>query len=141
MSQTLKLMAPRALALGAGQVTFIVATSLASGLDPGSVTAFTLAFTVFSIPLSVIGVPLGIVALPTLSRDLARGAIDEFVELVTRALRMIAFVIGPIVALGSGPARARHDDPVQPRPVLGGRRPASSRRPSPCCCSRSRARP
>ena len=100
VSQALKLMAPRALALGAGQVTFIVATSLATGLDLGSVTAFTLAFTVFSIPLSVIGVPLGIVALPTLSRDLARGAIDEFVELVTRALRMIAFVIGPIVALG-----------------------------------------
>jgi putative peptidoglycan lipid II flippase len=100
VSQALKLMAPRALALGAGQVTFIVATSLASGLDPGSVTAFTFAFTVFSIPLSVIGVPLGIVALPTLSRDLARGAIDQFVELVTRALRMIAFVIGPIVALG-----------------------------------------
>jgi putative peptidoglycan lipid II flippase len=100
VSETLKLMAPRALALGAGQITFIVATSLASGLAEGSVTAFTLAFTVFSIPLSVIGVPLGIVALPTLSRDLARGAIDEFVELVTRALRMIAFVIGPIVALG-----------------------------------------
>lgn len=100
VAQALKLMLPRALALGAGQVTFIVATSLASGLDPGSVTAFTFAFTVFSIPLSVIGVPLGIVALPTLSRDLARGAIDEFVELVTRALRMIAFVIGPIVALG-----------------------------------------
>ena len=100
VSQTLRLMAPRALALGAGQVTFIVATALASGLEEGSVTAFTLAFTVFSIPLSVIGVPLGIVALPTLSRDLARGAIDEFVELVTRALRMIAFMIGPLVALG-----------------------------------------
>ena len=100
VSRTLKLMAPRAFALGAGQVTFIVATALASGLDEGSVTAFTLAFTVFSIPLSVIGVPLGIVALPTLSRDLARGAIDEFVDLVTRALRMIAFMIGPLVALG-----------------------------------------
>jgi putative peptidoglycan lipid II flippase len=100
VSRTLRLMAPRALALGAGQITFIVATSLASGLDPGSVTAFTLAFTVFSIPLSVIGVPLGIVALPTLSRDLARGALDEFVDLITRALRMIAFMIGPLVALG-----------------------------------------
>ena len=96
----LNLMGPRAIALGAGQVTFIVATSLASGLATGSVTAFTFAFTVFSIPLSVIGVPLGIVALPTLSRDLARGAVDSFVELVTRALRIIAFVIGPIVALG-----------------------------------------
>jgi putative peptidoglycan lipid II flippase len=55
---------------------------------------------VFSIPLSVIGVPLAIVALPTLSRDLARGAVDSFVELVTRSLRMILFVIGPLVALG-----------------------------------------
>lgn len=98
--QALKLMGPRTLALGAGQITFIVATSLASGLATGSVAAYTLAFTMFSIPLSVIGVPLGIVALPTLSRDLARGAIDSFVELVTRALRMILFVIGPIVAIG-----------------------------------------
>jgi putative peptidoglycan lipid II flippase len=64
------------------------------------VTAYTFAFTVFSIPLSVIGVPLAIVALPTLSRDLARGAVDSFVELVTRSLRMILFVIGPLVALG-----------------------------------------
>jgi len=48
----------------------------------------------------VIGDPLGIVALPTLPGGLARGAVGEFVELVTRALRMIAFVIGPIVALG-----------------------------------------
>jgi putative peptidoglycan lipid II flippase len=45
-------------------------------------------------------VPLGIVALPTLSRDLARGAVDSFVELVTRALRMILFVILPLAALG-----------------------------------------
>ncbi len=98
--QTLKLMGPRALALGAGQITFIVATSLASGLATGSVTAFAFAFTVFSIPLSVVGVPLGIVALPQLSRDLARGAVNEFVELVTRSLRLITFVILPIVALG-----------------------------------------
>jgi putative peptidoglycan lipid II flippase len=97
--QALTLMGPRAIALGAGQITFIVATSLASGLAPGSVTAFTFAFTVFSIPLSVIGIPLGIVALPTLSRDLARGAVGSFVELLTRALRMILFVILPIVAL------------------------------------------
>jgi putative peptidoglycan lipid II flippase len=98
--RTLALMGPRALALGAGQITFVVATSLASGLAAGSVTAFTFAFTVFSIPLSVIGVPLGVVALPELSRDLARGAVDEFVALVTRSLRLIIFIIVPIAALG-----------------------------------------
>jgi len=98
--QALRLMGPRAVALGAGQITFLVATALASGLAVGSVTAFTFAFTVFSIPLSVIGVPLGIVALPTLSRDLARGAVGEFTELMRRALRLILFLILPLVALG-----------------------------------------
>jgi putative peptidoglycan lipid II flippase len=98
--QALRLMGPRTVALGAGQITFLVATALASGMSTGSVTAFTFAFTVFSIPLSVIGVPLGIVALPTLSRDLARGAVDEFALLMSRALRLILFMILPLVALG-----------------------------------------
>ena len=105
--EALRLMGPRAIALGAGQITFVVATAFASGLVAGSVTAFTFAFTVFSIPLSVIGVPLGIVALPTLSRDLARGAVDEFVTLMSRAVRLILFLILPLVALGialRGPA-------------------------------------
>jgi len=105
--QALRLMGPRTVALGAGQITFVVATAFASGLAAGSVTAFTFAFTVFSIPLSVIGVPLGIVALPTLSRDLARGAVDEFVALMSRAIRLILFLILPLVALGialRGPA-------------------------------------
>jgi putative peptidoglycan lipid II flippase len=93
-------MGPRTVALGAGQITFLVATALATGLSTGSVTAFTFAFTVFSIPLSVIGVPLGIVALPTLSRDLARGAVDEFAALMHRALRLILFLVLPLVALG-----------------------------------------
>jgi putative peptidoglycan lipid II flippase len=98
--QTLRLMGPRTVALGATQITFLVATALASGLATGSVTAFTFAFTVFSIPLSVVGVPLGIVALPTLSRDLARGAVDEFASLMNRGLRLLVFVLLPLVGLG-----------------------------------------
>jgi putative peptidoglycan lipid II flippase len=98
--QALRLMGPRTVALGAAQITFLVATALATGLGTGAVTAYTFAFTVFSIPLSVIGVPLGIVALPTLSRDLARGAVDEFALLMRRALRLILFLILPLVALG-----------------------------------------
>src|SRR6185503_11103542 len=98
--ETLRLMGPRTVALGATQITFLVATALATGLSTGSVTAFTFAFTVFSIPLSIIGVPLGIVALPTLSRDLARGAVDEFSSLMSRAMRLILFLILPLVALG-----------------------------------------
>ncbi len=98
--QTLVLLAPRALGLAAGQLTFIVATTLASSLPIGSLAAFSIAFNVFQIPLGVIGVPMGIVAFPTLAAELARGDVARFVHLVTRASRLVLFVMLPLVALG-----------------------------------------
>ena len=62
-----------AFGLGAGQVTFIVVTALASTLTLGAVADFNYAFTILQIPIGVIGVPLGIVLLPSLSRDAAVG--------------------------------------------------------------------
>jgi putative peptidoglycan lipid II flippase len=97
--QALLLMAPRAIGLGASQLTFLVATALLSGQPPGSLTAFTFGFTLFQIPFGVIGVPIGVVALPTLSRDLARGDTDRYLMLLTRSLRLILFVMLPIVGL------------------------------------------
>jgi putative peptidoglycan lipid II flippase len=97
--QALKLMAPRALGLGAGQITFVVVTSLATTLQDGAVTAFNTAFTLLQIPIGVIGVPLGIVLLPSLSREAAGGRIEEFAALVSRALRLIVFVMLPITGI------------------------------------------
>ncbi len=71
--RALLLMAPRAFGLGAGQVTFIVVTALASTVALGAVTDFNYAFTILQIPIGIIGVPLGIVLLPSLSRDAAVG--------------------------------------------------------------------
>ena len=97
--QALKLMAPRALGLGAGQITFIVVTSIASTLQTGSITAFNVAFTLLQIPVGVIGVPLGIVVLPSLSREAALGRIEEFAALVSRAVRLLLFVMLPITGI------------------------------------------
>jgi putative peptidoglycan lipid II flippase len=47
----------------------------------------------------VIGVPLGIVLLPSLSRDAAVGREPEFASLLTRALRLILYVMIPIAGL------------------------------------------
>jgi putative peptidoglycan lipid II flippase len=94
------LMAPRALGLGATQITFIVVTAVASTLAAGSVTAFNNAFLLLQIPLGVIGVPLGIVVLPTLSRDAAAGRPADYARLVSRALRLLLFVMLPIAGLG-----------------------------------------
>jgi len=99
--RALLLMAPRALGLGAGQVTFIVVTALASTVAVGAVTDFNYAFTLLQIPIGVIGVPLGIVLLPSLSRDAAVGRETEFAALLTRALRLILFVMIPIAGLAA----------------------------------------
>jgi len=99
--RALLLMAPRALGLGAGQITFIVVTALASTVAVGAVTDFNYAFTLLQIPIGVIGVPLGIVLLPSLSRDAAVGRETEFAALLTRALRLILFVMIPIAGLAA----------------------------------------
>ena len=98
-TKALRLMAPRALGLGAGQITFVVVTGLASTLGTGAVTAFNVAFTLLQIPIGVIGVPLGVVVLPSLSRDAAIGRLAEFAALMSRAIRLIVFVMVPITAI------------------------------------------
>ena len=99
--RALGLMAPRAIGLGATQITFLVVTALATGEGVGAVTAFTIAFTLLQIPVGVIGVPLGVVLFPSMAREVATGNHPEFVNLLTRALRFIAVVILPIAVLGA----------------------------------------
>jgi putative peptidoglycan lipid II flippase len=89
----LLLMAPRALGLGATQITFIVNTTLASGLAAGAISAYNIAFAVFQIPIGVIGVPLGVVLLPSMARALATGAVRTFGLYVVRSLRLLLFVM------------------------------------------------
>ena len=97
--KALILMAPRAIGLGVTQITFIVVTALASQLGEGAVTDFNLAFALLQIPLGIIGVPLGIVVLPTLSREAAVGRESAFASLLTRALRLLIYVMVPIAVL------------------------------------------
>ncbi|MFL5756114.1 MAG: murein biosynthesis integral membrane protein MurJ [Chloroflexota bacterium] len=98
--KALVLMAPRALGLGATQIVFVVMTSLASTLPPGSVTEFNFAFTLLQIPIGVIGVPLGIVLLPSLSREAAIGGALAYRRLLGRALDLLAYAMVVITGLG-----------------------------------------
>ena len=97
--EALVLMAPRAVGLGVSQLTFIVSTTLASGLATGSITAFNIAFTVLQIPIGLIGVPLGVVVFPSLARELALGSVGQYVALVTRSVRLVLFTMLPITGL------------------------------------------
>jgi putative peptidoglycan lipid II flippase len=99
--KALTLMAPRAIGLGVSQLTFIVTTSLATTLPPGSVSDLNFAFAILQIPLGIIGVPLGVVLLPSLSRDAAVGNETSFAGLLTRALRLLIYVMVPIAVVMS----------------------------------------
>jgi putative peptidoglycan lipid II flippase len=94
--ETLLLLLPRALGLGAIQVVFLVNTSVASVIGPGAVSVYSVAFTIFQIPVGLIGLPLGIVLLPSLSAAQARGAGDRYHELLERSLRLLLFVMLPL---------------------------------------------
>jgi putative peptidoglycan lipid II flippase len=96
--ETLKLMAPRALGLGVTQLVFLVNTYFAQSLgDPGGLTAYTSAFTTLQIPIGLVGVPLGIILLPPLSRAVARGDDERFRMLVDQSLRLLLFVVVPLM--------------------------------------------
>ena len=97
--QALLLMGPRAVGLGASQITFVAMTFLATGQD-GWLSAFNLGMLLLQIPLGVIGVPLGVVLLPALSRELATGTVEQYLGTVARALRLLLFVMLPIAVLG-----------------------------------------
>ena len=98
--QVLLLMAPRAIGLGANQITFMINTVLATGVGVGAVTAYNVAFTILQIPLGVIGFPLGVVLLPSMSRAIAAGSVREFGQLVVRSLRLLLYAMLFISAVG-----------------------------------------
>jgi putative peptidoglycan lipid II flippase len=98
--QSFWLMLPRAIGLGANQITFLVNTALASTLAVGAVVSYNVAFNVLQIPLGVIGLPLGIVLLPTMSRALATGEEDEFGRTVVSTLRLLLWATLLVAAVG-----------------------------------------
>jgi putative peptidoglycan lipid II flippase len=97
--ETLLLMGPRALGLGATQLVFLVYGMFTSTLPAGDVSVFTLAFTALQIPVGLIGVPLGIILLPPLSRAFSLGQHDRFRGLVDQSLRLLLFVVIPMTGL------------------------------------------
>jgi putative peptidoglycan lipid II flippase len=100
LRRAVALLGPRALGLSTGQVQLIVVVALASTLPAGSVTAFTVAFTLFQVPAGLLGVPVGTVALPEMSDEHARGGSGPLGQLATSGLRLVLFLALPIAAIG-----------------------------------------
>jgi putative peptidoglycan lipid II flippase len=98
--QILSLMVPRAFGLGANQITFMVATMLATGVGLGAVTDYNVAMTLLQIPIGTIAFPMSLVLMPTLSRAAALGSTKEWAGLLVRSMRLIAWMMFFVTALG-----------------------------------------
>jgi putative peptidoglycan lipid II flippase len=97
--ETLLLMGPRALGLGATQLVFVVLMIFTSTMPDGDVSRFRSVFIALQIPVGLVGVPLGIVLLPPLSQAFALGQHDRFRQLVDQSLRLLLFVVVPMTGL------------------------------------------
>ncbi len=100
LGRAVALLGPRALGLSTGQIQLIVVIALASTLPAGSVTAFTVAFTLFQVPAGLLGVPVGTVTLPEMSDEHARGGSGPLGQLATSGLRLVLFLALPVAAVG-----------------------------------------
>ena len=110
-------MAPRAIGLGVTQITFIVVTALASLLGTGAVSRLQLRVRPAPDPArDHRRAARHRRCCPTLSRDAAVGHEASFASLLTRALRLLIYVMVPIAVLTAVDPPAGGRDPVRERP-------------------------
>lgn len=99
VTKTIKLMIPRSLGLGAGQLNTIAITAIASTLMTGSIAVFNLANNLSSIFVNAVAVSISTAAFPTMSMDFIKQNNGEFLRKFVGILRQIFFLTIPISLL------------------------------------------
>ncbi len=97
--KTVKLMAPRSLGLGAGQLNTIATTSIASTLMAGSIAVFNLANNLSSILVNAIAASVSTASFPSMSMAFLKNENDEFLNKFSSIFRQIIFLTIPISLL------------------------------------------
>jgi len=97
--KTIKLMAPRSLGLGAGQLNTIATTAIASTLMSGSIAVFNLANNLSSLFVNAIAVSISTAAFPAMSMHFIKQENKDFLRKFSGVLGQIIFLTIPISLL------------------------------------------
>src|SRR3989344_1484520 len=101
--KTIKLMVPRSLGLGAGQLNKIATTAIASTLMSGSIAVFSLANNLSSILVAAVAASVSTASFQAMSfaflKDRSGGQPDEFLSKFSAIFRQIIFLIVPMMLL------------------------------------------
>jgi putative peptidoglycan lipid II flippase len=89
---------PRSLALGAGSLTALFLTALASRIGAGAISVFTFASNLQAVPLALIGSSYAVAAFPALSEASAKDKKEEFLRILSSGARHI--ILWSVVSLG-----------------------------------------
>jgi len=95
----LRLMPPRALALGLDQIERWVAVNLTSLLTAGSLSIFNFARQLYALPISLFGVSLSQASFPALSDEAGKNDLVKFREILGKSLSQIFFFALPASVL------------------------------------------
>jgi putative peptidoglycan lipid II flippase len=99
LREIIRLMPPRALALGMDQIEQFVAVTLASILTSGSLSMLNAARMLYSIPASLFGMTIGQAAFPALSKEAGNHDLSEFKKILADSLLQIIFIALPVSVL------------------------------------------
>jgi putative peptidoglycan lipid II flippase len=101
--KTIKMMIPRSLGLGAGQLNTIVTTAIASTLMAGSIAVFNFANNLSSILVNAVAVSVSTASFPDMSMAFLRNKesedYSEFLNKFSMIFRQIIFLVIPISLL------------------------------------------
>lgn len=95
VKKTIKLMVPRSLGLGAGQLNTIATTAIASTLMAGSIAVFNLANNLSSILVNAVAVSVTTAAFPSMSMAFLKEKNGEFLRKFSGIFRQIIFLTVP----------------------------------------------
>ena len=89
------LIVPVLIGLGAQQLNLFVNQNLASGLEPGLLTALRNAQRIMQVPISIFGIAVGVAVFPTMTSFAATNKLKEFKETMVMGIRTVVFITIP----------------------------------------------
>ncbi len=97
--KVLKIFPARSLDQGADYLNSLVETRLASGMAPGTITAYNMALTLHTMPINLIGVAISNAAFASMTEKLSLGQTGQFKREVQAILRTIMWIALPIAVI------------------------------------------
>jgi len=94
-----RLMIPRSLSLGLGEIENTVTLFFASTLPSGSISLLNLALQFMYLPSRIFGTTIGQASLPMLSKNIARNELDIFRKTVNRIMIQSLFIALPVTVI------------------------------------------